>query len=286
MTVLDSIRNTGGLPMDLFLSILQVSIIELLYFSGILIVVGSILGFLERKSSEYMQRAFGWKGVLATAWIGTPIHELGHAIMCIIFGHRITKIKFLDLHSKNGVLGYVENSYNKSNIYQRIGNLFIGIGPFFSGIAALLISLNFLLPYSLDVFEKSLKSGMRSDTLNLFLISWCFGASINLIKSIFIFSNLTRISFWIFLILAFSISAHMALSKPDIKGALNGYIVIFVLIFIINLAAKIFTINTYSYIVKIGRINVYFSALLIMALVFSIISFIISFVLYTIKKLI
>lgn len=270
--------------MNLLLSVLETSVIQLLYFCGLLIIFGFILGFLERKTSECMQRAFGWRGVLATAWIGTPVHELGHAFMCILFGHKITRIKLLDLHSNNGVLGYVENSYNKNNIYQRIGSLFIGIGPFFSGIAALLLSLNFLLPNSLKVFENSLASGMKYDTLNLSLINWSFAASIKLIKSIFVLSNYTKISFWIFLILAFSISAHMALSKPDIKGALDGFIVLFILVFVINFAAKLLSINTYAYILKVAKYNAYFSALLVMAFIFSGISFVISFILYSVKS--
>lgn len=271
--------------MSFLINIFEISIFQLLYLCGILILIGFFLGFLERQTSKLMQRTFGWKGVISTACIGTPIHELGHAIMCIIFGHKITKIKFLDINSTDGTLGYVQNSYNKNNIYQRIGNLFIGIGPFFSGIAAILLCMYFLLPNSLFSFEHHLITGFNFKSLNLNLLNWCFAASFELLKNIFVYSNLLKINFWIFLVLSFAISCHIALSKPDIKGALDGFIVLFVLIFIINCIAKLISVNTNKFLFIAFKYNAYFSAFLIMALMFSIIAYLISLLCYLIKKI-
>lgn len=271
--------------MNFLMNIFEISIFQLFYLCGYLIIIGFLLGFLERETSKLMQKTFGWKGIIATAWIGTPIHELGHAIMCILFGHKITKIKLLNLHSTDGTLGYVQNSYNKNSIYQRVGNLFIGIGPFFSGIAAILLSMYLLLPNSLNSFESYLKSGFKFKSLNLNLLNWCFTASLQLLKNIFTFDNIARANFWLFLILSFAISCHMALSKPDIEGALDGFIILFALIFIVNFISKIASINTNNFLYMTLKYNAYFSALLIMALLFSVIAFIISLGCYYLKKI-
>lgn len=269
--------------MDLFITILKTSIIELLYLTALIIAIGLLLGILEKGTNRNMQRAFGMKGIMTFAFIGTPIHELGHAIMCIIFGHKITRMKLIDTHSRNGVLGYVEHSYNPNNIYQRVGNFFIGIGPIISGIFVLIVGLHFLLPQSFVMFQNHLKSNSNYNILDIKLIEGSMLASIGLIKSIFVLNNFTKIGFWLFIILAFCVSSHIALSKPDIKGALDGFIFLFIVIFVINFISHYLNINTYDYLLRIGKYNAYVASFLIMALVFSIISFVVSYLLCLIK---
>lgn len=269
--------------MDLLITVLKTSIIELFYLTALIVIIGLLLGVLEKGTNKYIQRTFGAKGIMTFAFIGTPIHELGHAAMCIVFGHRITRMKLIDTHSRNGVLGYVEHSYNPNNIYQRVGNFFIGIGPIVSGIFVLIISLYFLLPQSFEFFENHLKSNLNYNIMDTKLITWNVITSISLMKSIFTLGNLTKAGFWIFLILAFCVSSHIALSKPDIKGALDGFIFLFVVILVVNFIAQHFNINTYDYMLRIGKYNAYAASFLIMALVFSIISFILSYFLYLIK---
>ena len=101
--------------LNFILDVFKISTIEILYITGIIIIVGYLLGILERMINTNMQRALGYKGILLTAWLGTPIHEFGHAAMCITFGHKINKIKLLQLNSPDGTLGFVEHSYNNKN---------------------------------------------------------------------------------------------------------------------------------------------------------------------------
>lgn len=61
--------------------------------------------------------------------IGVPAHELGHAFMCVLFGHRVTAINLFSPEGPSGVLGYVSHSWNTRSPYQRIGCFFIGIAP-------------------------------------------------------------------------------------------------------------------------------------------------------------
>ncbi|MFC4322924.1 hypothetical protein [Litchfieldia salsa] len=100
-----------------FLNTLLLSFFELIYLVGILVAVGMVIGVIERYSNRYLIKAFGPRGLYLTAWIGTPIHEIGHLIQCFIWGHRVTRVKLLQFGHPNGVLGYVEHQYNKNSIY-------------------------------------------------------------------------------------------------------------------------------------------------------------------------
>src|SRR5579884_3392310 len=95
-----------------FFTIILISCVELIYLLGAIIAVGFLLGVIERHSNRMLARAFGHRGILLTAWVGTPIHELGHLLMCFIFAHRVTRVKLLQLNSPDGTLGYVEHQYN------------------------------------------------------------------------------------------------------------------------------------------------------------------------------
>ncbi len=98
------------------LKVLKMTTVQMGYFTGLILVVGLMLGFFEKTANTFMQRSLGRKGIFITAFIGTPIHEIGHAIMCIIFNHKIMDIKLLNLKDKSGVLGYVKHSYNKNSL--------------------------------------------------------------------------------------------------------------------------------------------------------------------------
>lgn len=90
--------------------------------------------------------------------LGTFIHELSHAIMCLIFGHRIDDMKLLKLNlnddqeqdGNKGSLGYVNHSYNPHSVWQLIGNLWIGLAPIF-GCALAILGLTYVL--SPDTFH-------------------------------------------------------------------------------------------------------------------------------------
>ena len=101
---------------------------------GVIVILGLFAYGVERLYVFLMGRTFGRQSIFATAIIGVPIHELGHAAACLVFGHRITEIKLFNPRAEDGVFGYVKHRYNARNLYHQIGNLFIGLGPIFSGV--------------------------------------------------------------------------------------------------------------------------------------------------------
>jgi hypothetical protein len=268
-----------------FLQVLLISSIQLLYLVGVIIAVGFLLGYLEKRSNYYLTKTFGRKAILATAWIGTPIHELGHAIMCVLFRHKIIKIKFLQLNDPDGVLGYVQHSYSTKSIYQRMGTFFIGLAPVFSGIVALIVSMYFLVPDSYAVFRDYLNTKVQAGQVDMSMITTMFASAFAIFKSLFSLSNLLNPYFWLFIVLAISISSHIALSRADIQESYHGLAIMFGLLVIYNIVSGYLGINSQGTIITITKYNSYLLAFSSIAIVFSSLTLGVSYLLYRVKKI-
>lgn len=286
---MDEKGSLRGCRMDMnillsFLHILFVSFLELLYLFGVIIAVGLVLGVLERYSNTYLIKAFGSRGVMLTAWIGTPIHEIGHLIQCFIWGHRVTRIKLLQLNSPSGVLGFVEHQYNRNSWYQQAGNFFIGLGPIFSGIGSIILSMYFLVPETYHAFVNEIHWHVTIGNLEFTFVKIITGAVLIIYKTLFTVDNLINPLFWIFLIIAICISSHIALSRADIEGAAKGLITIYFLLLLFNFIAAVFQMNSYGLIVKISQMNAFVLAFSSVALFFSLLTLLISILVYSIIK--
>lgn len=268
------------------IQVLWLSAIQLVYLIGVFIAVGFILGVLEKYSNGFLTKAFGRKGVLLTALIGTPIHEMGHALMCIPFGHKIVKVKLLQVNDPNGVLGYVEHSYNPKNIYHRVGTFFIGIAPVISGIVALVVGMYFLVPTSYEVFHAYLEKEVNAGQINMGSIESMFYGSLALINSLFSVTNIMNPLFWVYLLFAISVSSHIALSPTDIKGATVGVLTLFILLIGINIIGSVTGLETDAIVQILSKYNAYILAFSSIAFIFSLLTFIISWILYRLKKII
>ena len=105
-------------------------------FLGIFIF-GLLIQFISQLSFKSLGNAFGPGGTYLVAWLGTPVHELGHALFCLIFGHKIEEIRFFKPDKDTGTLGFVYHTWNPKNPWHVLGNFFIGIGPVVLGCAVL-----------------------------------------------------------------------------------------------------------------------------------------------------
>ena len=114
-------------------------------FAG-LFIFGLLIQFISQLTFKSLEKSFGSKGVYLVAWLGTPIHELGHALFCVIFRHRIEEIRFFKPEPATGTLGYVYHKWNPKNPWHVLGNFFIGVGPMVLGCAVLFALFYFLIP--------------------------------------------------------------------------------------------------------------------------------------------
>jgi hypothetical protein len=258
---------------DIF-TLFRVSLFETFYVTGFLILVGIVLGLLENRANFYVQSTFGRKGILVTALIGTPIHELGHLMMCYVFRHKITKLKLFSRKEKDGTLGYVNHSWNPKSLYQNIGNFFIGMGPIFSGTAALIIGMHLLLPDSFARVADYLT--LEPSQPDQYILTKILTLTAGLFQSIFSVENLFSLNFWIYFVLAIAISSHIALSKEDLKGAGRGFVTILFFILLINFVAFVFNADFSGLFAEILALNVYLVAFSMISIVFSLIRLVLS----------
>lgn len=204
---------------------------------GPLIILSLIMHFLASWNENLSYKVLGKNIFLYVfGWLGTAIHELGHAFFALIFFHKINEIKLFDPNGKGGNLGYVTHSYNKKNLYQNVGNLFIGIGPILFG--ALLL---FLISYLLFDFTTNNLSFYISpnkftslNELKMFLKEAL--ESIKNYGEIVLFSK--QSAWWKTLILVYllySIGSSMTLSPSDIKGAWQGFLIFILFLLTFNL---------------------------------------------------
>lgn len=196
---------------------------------GVLVVCGLALGQVEGLAHSYLYAAFGWGGIVATGMVGTPIHELGHFLFCKLFGFHVGEVAlFRPLAGRaDGILGYVQYSYNPENLLQLLGCFFVGVAPLILGALVIVLVLRLLAPEvfrgSADRLSSAMAEGGSPALLPLKLL-WAAISGF--------FGGLVRLRGWgllrgvICLYLVFSISTHMTLSPADLQSALPGLAIV------------------------------------------------------------
>jgi hypothetical protein len=247
----------------------------LISLCGGLFLFGIMLYIMARLTRNTFSKSIGTKfDHYFTGLIGTPVHEFGHALFCIPFGHKIIALKLFVFQPKDNTLGYVNHSYNSHNIWHQIGNFFIGIGPILFGSIIIFVLVKYLLANGSGIvallFENTMANNLDLSLKTMFL------NAIKIIQHIFTSSNLKTWQFWVFIYTTLSIASHMELSPPDLKGALSGLITLVIVLFIINGLMLTFgspiTIGT-----SVMKYISMFNGILFFALTLSSLFFIVSF---------
>ena len=196
---------------------------------GPLFVACALLHLVELQLSRRLVSRFGWRGVLATGWIGVPVHELSHAAACVLFGHRIESMRLFAPDSRTGRLGDVRHAWDRRSLYQQVGRFFIGIAPLAGGSLALLL-LTLLLGPQLPAGGADGAAGGAGGILAVAAGTAArardFGLA--LVEPAF----LGRWTSWAYLYLALCIGAHMSPSGTDLKGSGPGLLLLVVLTFL------------------------------------------------------
>lgn len=210
----------------------------------IFFVPGLILTLVVNYASTRLQRRAlatigrGWYLGLF-GWLGTMIHELGHALFCVIFRHKITDMKLFAPDPETGTLGYVQHTYETSSLYQLAGNFFIGIGPILLGTALIYLFLYLLL--GLNPFRFVTNTGFPGPDIyswgTLTQVMQNLWTSLTaLVTGIFSGHAYSTWQLYVYIYLTFTIGSSIILSPSDFKGAFKGLSIILAAILIFNLA--------------------------------------------------
>lgn len=198
---------------------------QIVFTVGVIVAFGLLIALCRKAFCDIVGEN-GTKILLITGVVGTPIHELSHALMCVLFGHKIEEVKLYDPSAEDGTLGYVNHSFNPRNIYHQIGNFFIGVAPILCGSGVLLLLMYLLVPVTFAEVTAELQfvALLSTDFLDPSTYLGYLDIFWEIVSDVFDFTNTGNVLWWVFVILSLLICSHMELSTADIKGGLKGFL--------------------------------------------------------------
>lgn len=248
------------------INLLKTVAMELFSLFGIFFVLGYILAKIQHATNQNYVRSIGWKGILITAWFGTPIHEIGHVIFAKIFRHKIKQVNLFQPNAATGGLGHVEHEFHPYSLYQRVGNFFIGAAPMIFGSLVLLGLLYIFIPNAKEIFQSLLQE--EYTLLTFFSSSW------KTVVSLFSLNHLQNNHFYVFLYLSFCIASHLAPSEMDLKNMWSGFTWLVVLLILANALPVFLEMNLELYTQKIYAGITLFVAIFLYAIIISLLHWI------------
>ena len=268
------------------LSVLSLTLNQLVILLG----PALILAFIVNKVSELLRNnaneLLGNKFFLYFTAIGVAIHELGHAIFALLFGHGIIDIKLFQPNEHT--LGYVADYYDADNVFQEIGNFFIGIGPIILGTIVIYLSSKFLISTSIMTPLMNANFDLSSfDSLSgvLNFLKEVGSQSLIVFRNLINPSNLANWRFYLFVYIVFAIGSHIRLSPPDVDRMFEGFGSILGFLFMINLLT--FWMGNYSSraVNTISESYTFFYGLMLFVIVLNLVFLILVFASLQIRKL-
>ncbi|MBN1338585.1 MAG: hypothetical protein JXA03_04630 [Bacteroidales bacterium] len=240
--------------LNYLLDVVTATLLQLLVLFGPLLLLAFLMNLVAGQAEKNGIRVFGMKVYLwVFGWLGTSVHETGHAVFALIFGHRIIEIKLFSPDPKTGTLGYVKHEYNSKNIYQASGNFFIGLGPILFGTLLLYLLSRLLFSFS---FSNMVIPSFTFDSLTGLssLKAIASGIADNFRSYVNIVFTGEQSKWWKILLLIYllyAIGSSITLSGPDVRGSARGFLFLTGILLAFNLATLWiggFTLEFFRYI--------------------------------------
>ena len=247
---------------------------------GVMVVCG-LVAWCARRVFMYFVGNSATAVFYASSVVGTPIHELGHALMCIPFGHRITDIKLLMFPSRRSrTLGYVEHSYNRKNPWAVFGDLFISFGPIFSGMGVMVLVLFLCFPTQWNAYLESSRALVESGADMREMSSTVFALLFSLFQGFQ--TDVLRSTVGILIILA--VSQHITLSFADLKGCFRALIMYTGIVVVFAIVTKLMGLDG-GIVDALMQVNLPLLSIFCVTIAFSLVWVIIALLVYCLRLL-
>ncbi|KRW83690.1 hypothetical protein [Marinobacter sp. P4B1] len=149
---------------------------------------------------------YGYKTELITGCVGTPIHEISHAVAVKLFGMSIHDIALYQPDPQSRTLGYVVYAYQPGSVWHGLGRFVVGIAPLIGGA---LVVTGLLWLGDLPLFGDYRQA---SDPVVGPFWQWARD----------LLSSADNFWTWVFLALAVMVATHATPSGADLKGCASG----------------------------------------------------------------
>ena len=201
---------------------------------GIFVVCGGVVSLCN---TAFCRLGGGFLSRLLSI-IGTPIHELGHLIMCLIFAHKVEQVCLWKPSGADGVSGYVQHSYNRKNPYKMLGNLFIGLGPIVSGLLVVMLTVRLAFP---TAYAGYVSSSLSSTTIWGSFASGC-KALFTMLRSLGAGGG-HAVTGSLALIFIVSVCLHITLSPSDVRSCFRSLPIYLLLVLAVAAITYLFKVQ-------------------------------------------
>ena len=201
----------------------------LLLILGCFVLLAALLQLVTALLRSRWFELLGEKSWTFLAMPGTIVHETGHALFCLLFRHKIEEMKLFS-PAPDGTLGYVRHTWEKKSLFQRVGNFFIGTGPVIFGTGVIIAVTACLMP---EVWrEMELPSCHTPGDL----AAGALALTCRMVRELFRAELWTKYQSYLWIGVTLLIGSHITLSKPDLKNAGSGALLLPLLLFLLDLA--------------------------------------------------
>ena len=173
-----------------------------------------VILMIQRKYLKELNRLGGRPMMLIPAALFVPVHELSHALMAILMGHKVKRIIFFQMTNAK-TLGYVEHAYTKS-IFSPFSNMLIGMAPLVGGgiscywitywFMPSLLSFNYV-PQGAELITLTDIANTAKVTVDIMQLHW------------------GSMGFWLWLFLIVNAATFNVPSGADFNGAKGGVMI-------------------------------------------------------------
>lgn len=200
------------------------------------LLLAALLQPVALHSERWTARLIGPRALwVLVGWVATSLHELGHALFALLFGHDVTRVKWFDFHATGGTLGQVEHRYDPSSPYQRAGRFFIGLGPVIVGALVLALAGWLLLGATGSAGDPIAHVRAPDGLADLAgYYAALLGAALHRFSRLLAMLRLGQWNTWAFLYLAYVGASTMRLSGSDLRSVGAGLWTLSCLLLLVN----------------------------------------------------